>query len=113
MKLHTNAQTCPRCRFLIVSRVMNGQTAASVARDFQITTKTTLKWVARFRAEGADGFTDKSSRPHRIVHQLLKPGKELNNAVFALLHAPPSDCGFNRTTWRLRDLHSALRARGC
>ncbi|MBR0797533.1 IS630 family transposase [Bradyrhizobium jicamae] len=112
MKLHTNAQTCPRCRFLIVSRIVNGQTAASVARDFQITAKTALKWVARFRAEGANGLTDKSSRPHRIVRQLLKPGKELNDAVFALLHTPPRDSGFNRTTWRLVDLHSTLRANG-
>jgi transposase len=91
---------------------MNGATAASVARDFQITTKTALKWVARFRAEGANGLVDKSSRPHRIARQLLKPGKELNDAVFALLHAPPNDSGLNRTTWRLRDLHSTLRARG-
>ena len=112
MKLHTNAQTCPRCRFLIVSRIMNGHTAASVARDFQITTKTALKWVARFRAEGANGLTDKSSRPHRIVRQSLKPGKELNDAVFTLLHKPPSDSGFNRTTWRLADLHSTLKANG-
>ena len=106
MKLHTNAQTCPRCRFLIVSRVMNGQTAASVARDFQITTKTALKWVSRFRAEGPNGLADKSSRPHRIARQLLKPGKELSDAVFALLHAPPTESGLNRTTWRLKDLLS-------
>ena len=112
MKLHSNAQTCPRCRFLIASRVLNGETAAAVARDFQISTRTALKWVARYRAEGIYGLTDKTSRPHRIARQLLKPGKELNDAVFALLHAPPSDSGLNRTTWRLRDLHSTLRARG-
>jgi len=42
----------------------------------------------------------------------LQPGKELNDAVFALLHTPPSDSGFNRTTWRLADLHSTLRTKG-
>jgi hypothetical protein len=42
----------------------------------------------------------------------LQPGKELNDAVFALLHTPPCDSGFNRTTWRLADLHSALQAQG-
>ena len=36
MKLHANAQTCPHCRSLMVSKVMDGQMAASVARDFQV-----------------------------------------------------------------------------
>jgi transposase len=112
MKLHANAQTCPRCRFLIASRVMSGEKPASVARDFQVSTKTIFKWVARFRAEGSVGLDDRTSRPHRIVRRHLQPGKELNDAVFALLHAPPRDSGFNRTTWRLADLHSTLRAKG-
>ena len=102
MKLHANAQTCPHCRSLIVSRVMDGQKAASVARDFRVSSKTVFKWIARFRAEGSVGLDDRSSRPHRIARRHLQPGKELNDAVFALLHTPPCDSGFNRTTWRCR-----------
>jgi transposase len=112
MNLHANAQTCPHCRFLIVSRVMDGQMVASVARDFRVSAKTVHKWIARFRAEGSTGLEDRSSRPHRIARRNLEPGKELGEAVFALLHTPPRDSGFNRTTWRLADLHSALRALG-
>lgn len=112
MKLHANAQTCPRCRLLMVSRVKDGQTPASVARDFRVTTKTVFKWTRRFRAEGAGGLDDRSSRPHRISRRHLQPGKDLSDAVFALLHTPPRDSGFNRTTWRLIDLLSALRSRG-
>ena len=40
MKLHANAQTCPHCRLLIVSRVMDGQMPASVAQDFRVSIKT-------------------------------------------------------------------------
>jgi transposase len=98
MKLHANAQTCPRCRFLMVSRVMGGQTPASVGRDFRVSTKTVSKWMARFRREGEVGLDDRSSRPHRIARRHLQPGKELSDAVFALLHTPPRDSGFNRTT---------------
>jgi transposase len=112
MKLHANSQTCPHCRSLIVSRVMDGQMPASVARDFQVSLRTVFKWVGRFRAEGAAGLKDRSSRPHRIAHRHLQPGKELSDAVFALLHTPPRDSGFNRTTWRLADLNSALQAQG-
>src|SRR5262249_9565441 len=42
----------------------------------------------------------------------MQPGKQLHDAIFALLHKPPSSCGFNRTTWRLSDLQIALRAEG-
>src|SRR5262249_9124163 len=71
---------------------------------------TVFKWVGRFRAEGAAGLKDRSSRPHRIALCHLQPGKELSDIVFALLHTPPRDSGFNRTTWRLADLNSALQA---
>src|SRR5215831_17194008 len=112
MKLHANAQTCPHCRSLIVSTVMGGQPAASVARDFRVSTKTVHKWIARFRAQGRAGLDDRSSRPRHIVRRHLQPGNELSGAVFALLHTPPRDSGFNRTTWRLTDLHSALKRQG-
>ena len=112
MKLHTNAQTCPHCRFLIVNRIMEGQEAQSVAVDFEVDVKTVFKWVRRFRQEGLDGLRDRSSRPHKIIRRHMQPGKELHDAMFSLLHKPPSSCGFNRTTWRLSDLQIALRAKG-
>jgi transposase len=91
---------------------MDGQMVASVARDFRVSAKTVHKWVARFRAAGSTGLEDRSSRPHRIARRNLETCKELGEAVFALLHTPPRDSGFNRTTWRLADLHSALRTLG-
>jgi transposase len=91
---------------------MDGQMAASVARDFRVSNKTVFKWLARFRAEGSVGLDDRSSRPHRIARRHLQPGKELNDAVFAILHTPPRDSGFNRTTWRIADLQTALQAQG-
>ncbi len=38
--------------------------------------------------------------------------EDLKRAVFALLHAPPSTHGINRTTWRLADLKMVLRGQG-
>jgi transposase len=112
MKLHSNAQTCPHCRFLIVKRVLEGRGPKSVADDFEVDVKTVSKWLRRYRRDGLDGLKDRSSRPHKIVRRHLQPGKELNDVVFSLLHAPPSACGFNRTTWRLSDLKVALTAKG-
>ena len=112
MKLHANAQTCPHCRLLMVKRAMEGTPAASVARDFLVDVKTVGKWVRRFRREGIAGLNDRTSRPHNISRRHLQPGKELHDAVFSLLHKPPSSCGFNRTTWRLADLNIALGSQG-
>lgn len=39
-------------------------------------------------------------------------GQELRDVVFSVLHAPPSEHGFNRTSWRLRDLRRAVESRG-
>jgi transposase len=114
MKLHANARTCFHCRSLIVSRVIDKrEIAAFVADEFRVTPRTVHKWVGRFRTSGFEGLRDRSSRPHRIPRHQLKPdSSELHDAVFSLLHSPPSDSGFNRTTWRLSDLRAMLCSRG-
>jgi len=47
-----------------------------------------------------------------VSRRYLQPGKELSDAVFGLLHMPPRNHGFNRNTWRMTDLHSALQIKG-
>ena len=90
MKIHANARTCPHCRVLIVSRVIDqGERPAVVAELFRVSIPTVNKWVKRFRGTGLEGLYDRSSRPHRIPRQLLTPGKELHDAVMAVLHTPP------------------------
>ena len=113
MRLHRNARTCPHCRSLIVSRVSDGgQLPRAVAREFRVTERTVWKWLKRFRAEGTAGLTDRSCRPNHIPRRFLQPGEELHDAVFALLHTPPADHGFNRTSWKLSDLGQVLRTQG-
>jgi hypothetical protein len=106
-KLHRNARTCPHCRSLIVRRVTDGgQKPTTVARDFMVTERTVSKWLKRFRAEGARGLEDRTSRPNHIPLRYLQPGEELRDAVFAVLHTvgigtgqsdpgllPPVPCG--------------------
>src|SRR3954452_1662912 len=43
-----------------------GQSATAVAASFGVCVKTVNKWVKRFRAQGAAGLIDRSSRPHRL-----------------------------------------------
>jgi transposase len=113
MKLHANARTCPHCRSLIVIRVLEDrQSPSKVATDFRVSQRTVRKWLRRYEAEGANGLKDKTSAPHTVPRRLVQPGKELTDAVMVVLHAPPSQSGLNRTTWRMEDLKKVLAEGG-
>jgi len=64
MDVHKNARLTPRGREAMVRCVVDdGVTQAEAARRFNTTARTVGKWVQRFRAEGAQGMRDRSSRP--------------------------------------------------
>ena len=66
MDVHKNAPLTPAGREIMVGRVIAGHTPKAAAMAFGVCVKTVNKWVKRFRAEGAAGLIDRSSRPHRL-----------------------------------------------
>jgi len=63
-------------------------------------------WVRKFTQYGCQSLL-----PFRRGY--CKPDdKAYRDAVFEILHSPPSAHGINRTTWRLQDIHSVMRQRG-
>jgi transposase len=67
MDMHQNDRLTPRGRAELVRRVLlEGQAPQAVARALGVNVKTVSKWGERFRAEGAAGLVDRSSRPHRL-----------------------------------------------
>jgi transposase/transposase-like protein len=63
-------------------------------------------WIRKFTQHGCQSLL-----PFRRGYS--KPSDKIyRDAVFEILHAPPSAHGINRTTWRLEDLHSVMRQRG-
>jgi transposase InsO family protein len=70
MNTHKNAPLTPKGREAMVRSVVEGGLSkAAAARQFNTTAKSVAKWVERFRAEGADGLRDRSSRPHSLPSQ--------------------------------------------
>src|SRR6478672_10825812 len=70
MDTHKNAPLTPKGREVMVRSVIEGGLSkAAAAGQFNTTPKTVAKWVKRFRAEGADGLLDRSSRPHSLPSQ--------------------------------------------
>ena len=69
MRLHANAATCPKSRLKIVCRALAGEARETIAAEYEISTRTISKWVARYRAEGEIGLIDRSSAPGAVPHR--------------------------------------------
>jgi len=62
---HANAALTPRARLRLALLVVEtGWTYAAAAKMFMVSPRTAKKWADRFRADGAAGMVDRSSRPH-------------------------------------------------
>jgi transposase InsO family protein len=66
MNIHKNARLTPLGREHLVRAVQSGQTPQAAAQAAGVCLATARKWIARYRAEGAAGLQDRSSRPHRL-----------------------------------------------
>ena len=64
MNIHKNARLTPYRRGELIERVEGGTPLSHAARQAGISVRTGRKWLARYRAEGAVGLQDRSSRPH-------------------------------------------------
>ncbi len=60
-----------RMRFVI--RLKEGETMASLCREFGISRKTGYKILERYEQCGVEGLTDRTRRPFRYAHQLPEP----------------------------------------
>jgi transposase InsO family protein len=78
---HANAALTPRARLRLAELVVDGGwTYAAAAKMFMVAPRTAKKWADRFRAEGAAGMADRSSRPHvsptrtrpQVVRQIVE-----------------------------------------
>ena len=67
MSTHKNARLTPYSREELARRVLQeGTTVRDATAAFGVSRTTVRKWITRFRAEGADGLENRSSRPHRL-----------------------------------------------
>jgi transposase-like protein len=81
MDVHDNARTTRHSRMLMVQRIASGWSIAVTAQAQGVSPKTVRKWRDRYNAEGENGLTDRSSRPHRSPGRL---GKEPREEILAL-----------------------------
>ncbi|MFC3296704.1 IS481-like element IS1122 family transposase [Clavibacter michiganensis] len=64
---HANARLTVHGRVLLVRRVVEDRRPVShVARELGVSRQCAHRWVNRFRSEGFEGLSDRSSRPRRV-----------------------------------------------
>lgn len=84
-----------------------GITPGHIASFLCVTRQTTRRYISEFKKVGVRYALDLSRKE-------VKKAEDPNYAaaVFKTLHCPPSSFGFNRTTWRMDDLHATLLSQG-
>ena len=69
---HRNARLTPHGRLLLCERVeIEGWKVREAAAAAGVSRQTAGKWLARWRAEGASGLMDRTSRPLRIARRVV------------------------------------------
>ncbi|MRH02490.1 IS481 family transposase [Xanthomonas sontii] len=69
MNLHKHARLSPRGRALLVDRILvHGLRVEEAAHAAGVSVRTAYKWLKRFKEEGAQGLSDRTSRPHDCPH---------------------------------------------
>jgi transposase InsO family protein len=82
MKLHANAALSFRQRERMVRRVLEeGWSVREAASAAEVSARTAGKWVARYRAEGIGGLSDRSSAPCVVAN---RSSEQTVNAIAAL-----------------------------
>lgn len=87
---------------------LRGVPIRTIAASLSISRVSVRKYVRVFTAGGVEALFANGRR----IGGRLADNEATRQAVFALLHEPPSASGINRTTWRMADLTEVLRERG-
>jgi transposase len=90
----------------VLARKKGGSTRI-VSKFLSVDEKTVCKWFRTFEEGGAGQLVATRSGGVKKADQ-----KEYKEAVFSILHAPPSSYGINRTSWRIEDITTILRQSG-
>jgi len=78
-----------------------------IAELLGIQRNTVRSYVRQFEHGGSRELFDFSRKETKIYEE-----PEYRDKVFQILHSPPSCFGFNRTAWRMEDLHSTMAKEG-
>lgn len=96
-----------RNRSMVVLAKHHGLGGGVICAFLGISKKTCRKYLAIFEHGGtAELFARQTKSSRKFDHETVK------EAVFSLLHEPPSNYGINRTSWKMADFCKVLSEKG-
>ena len=96
-----------RNRAMTVLADRHGLSGRTVCSFLGIDKRTRCEYLRTFQTGGQAALFERKTNSARKFDN-----EEVKQAVFRLLHEPPSNYGINRTTWTMRDLARVLRETG-
>lgn len=102
-----NNNRIQRNRGLSILAWKSGISARATARVLQVNRKSFARYLNLYKEFGAIGVSRRKGPSNRKIDNEL-----LRDAVFSLLHEPPSNYDINRTTWRMEDFKAFLAKKG-
>lgn len=96
-----------RNRALVVAAHLRGISLCAISRFLFLDTATVRAYLERFRRGGLARVFDSTRKKIKKADD-----PHYKEALFRILHAPPREYGFNRTTWRMADLKEVLALQG-
>jgi len=94
----TGRSPCRRIRALIIVSHLCGVPTDSIAPGLGMRSRTVNKYIQMYGRFGVDALF----LPRKGAERWKDP--KYKEAVFGILHSPPRDHGFNRTTWKVKDI---------
>ena len=85
-----------------------GISLAAIMRVLILGRNTVKRYIRRFKAGGADGLLART----RWKAGTKAQNPQLRKVVLSIIHSPPSAFGFNRTSWTIKLMKDALKAKG-
>ena len=97
-----------RNRSMVILANRHGLTSSVTCSFLGIDRHTCRGYLRRFGHAGVSGLFAQQTKSNRKFDN-----EAIKNAVFGLLHEPPSNYGINRTTWTIGHLSRTLRETRC
>jgi transposase len=96
-----------RNRAIAVIATLRRIPISTIAQFLMIDKRTVHNIIQRFNSMGVNGVFDF----RRGVIRKHEKSKYIN-ALFSILHSPPSEYNINRTSWTMQDLHRTMQVKG-
>lgn len=109
-KLHKCVLNNPlrqRNRAAIIISYLYGVPKSKISSSLLVSPEGINRCIKRFKSKGID----EAIKPSCNTPKKLDDPK-YRDAVFKILHAPPSSYGINRTSWRMEDIKSVMAKQG-